>query len=194
MSSGRRRGRRGQEPPRVISALNGLEVGSSLQLPPRSAGGARDHRGGPAPPPGSWHCPHPRRGCRLQGQGAGEELSLPCAGTKAASGPGTQLGSSCKGLASGGLRAEAKTLLLEAKGPEDVTAASHGPSGAPATGWLGAGGRRCVHLIVVLGERCRKLSLASSFCSGCSSSPARGPGRRQRRARARGPRRAAGRT
>lgn len=41
-------------------------------------------------------CSPPPGGCRMQGQGAGDELSLPCVGTKAALGPGTQLRTSCR--------------------------------------------------------------------------------------------------
>lgn len=55
----------------------------------------------------------------MQGQGAGDELNLPCVGTKGALGPGTQLGSSCRLRswpacpASGGLQGEPKALLSQ---------------------------------------------------------------------------------
>lgn len=89
-------GQRGREPSRFISLLNGLAIGQLSPASLRCPGGGRGHRGGLAPSPGSWHCPlPPPGGCRMQGQGAGDELSLPCANTKAASGPGTQLGTSC---------------------------------------------------------------------------------------------------
>lgn len=90
-------GPEGQEPSWIISLLNGLVTGSSLQL--RSEKPWRRQR---SP---RWSSPFsrqlalsapPARGLQGPSQGTEDGLSLPCAGTKAASGPGTQLGSSCR--------------------------------------------------------------------------------------------------
>lgn len=89
----------GWEPSWVISLLNGAAIGPARRPPLRHRGG-RGHEVVWLLLQGSWHRLLPLPGVRpcghrMQGQGAGEELSLPCAGTKAASGPGTQLGTSC---------------------------------------------------------------------------------------------------
>ena len=68
-------GQRGREPSRFISLLNGLAIGQLSPASLRCPGGGRGHRGGLAPSPGSWHCPlPPPGGCRMQGQGAGDQL------------------------------------------------------------------------------------------------------------------------
>lgn len=170
-------GPEGQEPSQVISLLNGLATGSSLQLPPEKP--RRSQR------PPSWSSSFsqqlalstsPARGCRTQGQGAGDELSLPCPGTKAASGPGAQLGSSCRLTAWHRGPGGERTPCFEARGFRMrqllpvalLEPRQHGRR--VAGGWpAGAGRARAGPPDHGVWRAAQEVSVANRSCSSCSS-------------------------
>lgn len=87
--------------------------------------------------PGSWHCPPPPAGA--EGSGG---LSVPClGGHKGGLRPGDPTGQQlqAEGLALEEARLRQRPYFSEAKGLEDMTAASRHSTEAPATGSAGAG-------------------------------------------------------